>query len=171
MKWANLIFVAMLTVLCAGGADVPGPATVVLHVEQQRPCSCEQLDAEGLLAEEFSDCGSSPELRGTVLVVGGVPVRQVEARTDDGWVDLHGRPFARRGDGEYSTVLRVAYTDDDELLLPVSESRVGATWRIELDNPRLARGFRVYVGDTAEYVRLTCGLDGREIICKNVVEV
>lgn len=172
MKPRVLAATAISLFLCAGAGPGPGPSTVLLVVEQQRTCSCEQRKEEGSLPEEFSSsCGTSPEFRGTVLEIGGADVGQVEARVKDRWVDLHGRPFAVRGDGEYSTVLRVAYPDDDELLLPVSERRVGPTWYIELDNPRLRRGFRVYVGDTAEFVRLTCGLDGRTIICKNVVEV
>lgn len=173
MRWTNLILVVMLTVLCAGGADALGPETVVLHVEQQRPCSFQQLADQDLVSEEFSGCADI-EIRGTVLNVGGASIRQTQVRRDGQWVDMDPKTFGEHEKGDvltYRTVLRVVYPGDLEPLEILGQEQEGSTVTYQILNWRRTRSIRIYVGDTAEYVRLTCVLDGREIICKNVIEV
>jgi len=175
MKCPTTLLVFMFAVPCAGVTET-APEILHLVIEQRRPCTCAEQVRQGLRTEEFSACELDPEVRGTVLVIGGRKVPQVQRRDDPGseWEHVGPRVFSERESNgllHFATVLRIVYPEDDAPLEVLEGKRTGPVWVYTIRNVRGRRAVRVYVGDTAEYVRLNCVVDGAMLSCEDYLEV
>lgn len=167
MRWPMVLVAVMVMVVC-GPSTAMGPEVVELVVEQQRPCSCSELAEKGLIGEEFAGC-KPVQIRGTVLVVGGASIRQAQVHRDGQWLPLDPPTFGEHQRGDvlvYDTVLRVVYPGDLKPLEILEQEQDGSTvWRYSIHNVRRGKSIRIYVGDTAEFVRLDCVLSGGKVRC------
>lgn len=173
------LIVVVLGIVCVASGEAVPPKGAWLEIRQLRPCTCSEIQAE---AGSPAACGGAGyDIRGTSLVVGGRRIDQVELRDhglDDNplaWVKGK-QPFDRgatRADGsvDWHTVLRFRYTDGSILDVSDPIQATPGAWRVWVYNDRRSRSFLVYVGDTADFVRLACVLDGDRIMCDQYVEV
>lgn len=154
------LFILIALSLMSSGSMPLGEEFITIHIEQQRPCSCYDRVHEGTLHPEFAACGKAEtHVGGTILEVGGSDVYHL----DDG-----PQPFHRDGNS-YSTIIRVRYLDNTPIEV-LDETRIGPHWVFLLHNDRRARSVLVYVGDTADFIKLHCDTSESPVLCRRFKE-
>ncbi len=134
-----------------------------------------RLDIERKIVDPCPD----GDLLGTELIVGGAAVSHLKHRVKNlkgewspwfSWV----APFHEtESDGliHYDTKITIVYADDLEPLEVLSSVTDGGRVVATIANPRRSRNIRIYVGDTSDFVRLDCMVDGGRAVCNSYKEV